>query len=94
LEFSLECNRDVVEAEAARINEEREQTESEDLNALLGNAEAIESVDSQNDSKESPVISLKEALKGLEVFIIFYEQKDNGDFDVGDLRTFRKHKSH
>jgi hypothetical protein len=50
-----------------------------------------ESEENDDSDNEIPPVSIKEAVGGLETFIIYFQQQTDPEFDVNDLRIFRKY---
>jgi len=54
------------------------------------NEEEMVNSEDDDDAKVTPV-SIKKAINGLKTFISFFEQQKDDDYDVNDLRIFRKY---
>ncbi|CAB4417211.1 unnamed protein product [Rhizophagus irregularis] len=50
-----------------------------------------ESEEDDDSDNEIPPVSIKEAVGSLETFIIYFQQQTDPEFDVNDLRIFRKY---
>lgn len=50
-----------------------------------------ESEEDDDSNNEIPPVSIKEAIGGLETFIIYFQQQTDPEFDVNDLCIFRKY---
>jgi len=50
-----------------------------------------ESENDDDDDEEITPVSIKKAIDGLNTFIGFFEQQNDVEFDVNDLRIFRKY---
>ena len=50
-----------------------------------------ESDDDDSSDKEIPLVPVKKAVSGLEVFVTYFEQQTNSEFNIDDLRVFRKY---
>ncbi|CAB4481133.1 unnamed protein product [Rhizophagus irregularis] len=47
--------------------------------------------DDDDEDDEIPLVSVKKAVSGLKLFINYFEQQDNSEFNIDDLRVFRKY---
>jgi len=47
--------------------------------------------DDEDEDDEIPLVSVKKAVSGLKLFINYFEQQDNSEFNIDDLRVFRKY---
>ncbi|CAB4475246.1 unnamed protein product [Rhizophagus irregularis] len=45
----------------------------------------------EDEDDEIPLVSVKKAVSGLKIFINYFEQQDNSEFNIDDLRVFRKY---
>ena len=50
-----------------------------------------ENDDDDDYDEEIPPVSVKKAVSGLEIFINYFEQQDDKDFNVNDLKIFKKY---
>ena len=64
-------------------------TDEEIINLVQGDEENQEAEDDDDD--EIPVVSVKKAVSGLEIFINFFEQQNDVKYNNEDLRIFRKY---
>ncbi|CAB4397697.1 unnamed protein product [Rhizophagus irregularis] len=67
-------------------------TDKEIVNLVQFEKEGGNLNDEEEDEDDKiPLVSVKKAVSGLKMFINYFEQQDNSEFNINDLRIFRKH---
>jgi hypothetical protein len=68
-------------------------TEEQIINMIQADKEDQEMEENENEDEdeEIPPVSVKKALNGLEIFISFFEQQNDVEFNVDDLNFFRRY---
>ncbi len=65
-------------------------TEDQIINLVRSEEEENES-DADTSDEELPLISAKDGINALRMFINYFEQQDDDDFNIDDLCIFRKY---
>ncbi|EXX65839.1 hypothetical protein RirG_129510 [Rhizophagus irregularis DAOM 197198w] len=74
------------------IPTEKNLTDEEIVNLVQFEKEGGNLNDEEEDEDdEIPLVSVKKAVSGLKIFINYFEQQDNSEFNIDDLRVFRKY---
>src|SRR6266540_697085 len=61
------------------------------INLIQNENEEINRSDNDDSDKEIPLISIKNGMEGLKMFIDYFEQQNDLTFDLKDLSIFRKY---
>ncbi|CAB5393057.1 unnamed protein product [Rhizophagus irregularis] len=73
------------------IPTEEHLTEEQIIDMVRNEENQVEESEDDDENEEIPLISVKKAINGLETFVNYFEQQEDSEFNIGDLRIFRKY---